>query len=66
MTKLEFMTLFSHLPLNDSEIEDLKTNYWEIYKTFLGNGTDPKTSWLAVRNIFAFKNQQIAERIKNG
>lgn len=59
----DFLTLFSKLPLLPEEKEELP-NYHVIYETFLLSEVSPKDAWIATRNIFAIKNQQIAERIK--
>ena len=59
----EFCTLFSNLPLNEEEIKELP-NYHEIYESFITSEVQPVDAWIAVRNIFAIKNQQVGERIK--
>lgn len=60
----DFMTFFSKLPLTEEEKTDL-TGYHQIYEKFVETEVKPKDAWIAVRNIFAVKNQQIAERMKN-
>ena len=60
----EFLLLFSHLPLTDEEKRELNEVYFKMYITFLEAETSPKDSWLATKNIFIIKNQQIAERVK--
>ena len=62
MNQNEFLILFSHLPLKPEETIRLKTEYWGMYEKFLEIDVDPKTSWLAVRNIFSLKEAQIAQR----
>lgn len=62
MNQDEFLTLFSHLPLKPEEIIRLETEYWGMYEKFLDTNVDPKTSWLAVRNVFCLKEPQIAQR----
>ena len=64
MNKEDFMFLYNHLPLNDSEKSALETEYFPAYEKFIEAGVDPKTSWLATRNLFINKNQQIGNRIK--
>jgi hypothetical protein len=64
LTLEDFITLFAHLPLTEEEKIDVKTNYYTFYKLFIDSGVDPGQAWLAVKNIFIIKNQQIAKRIK--
>jgi hypothetical protein len=60
----DFCTLFENLPLNEEEKIDL-LGYHQIYEAFITAEVKPKDAWIAVRNIFAIKNQQLVERIKN-
>jgi hypothetical protein len=60
----DFKNLFSPLPLLDSEISELSIGYYPMYTKFIEVGVSPKDSWLAVRNIFIVKNDQIGLRIK--
>ena len=60
----DFMTLFGQLPLTEEEKTDL-IGYHQIYEKFVEAEVKPKDAWIAVRNIFAIKNQQLIERIKN-
>jgi len=60
----DFFTLFINLPLNEEEKNEL-FSYHQIYTKFVEAEVSPKDAWIATRNIFAIKNQQIAERIKN-
>jgi len=64
LTKKDFETLFSHLPLNLYEKERLRSEYWPAYEKFIEAGVDPKTSWIATKNLFVKKESQIGERIK--
>ena len=59
----EFLTLFSPLPLNMEEKEGLGF-YFQMYEKFITSEIKPVDAWITVRNIFAIKNQQIAERMK--
>jgi len=60
----DFFTLFQQLPLTEEEKNDL-FGYHQIYTKFVEAEVKPRDAWIATRNIFAVKNQQIAERIKN-
>ena len=65
LSKKHFCELFDQLPLNDEEQEQIKTEYWGVYKIFLSqNDVDPQTAWLATKNIFIIKEPQIGERVK--
>jgi len=59
----DFLTLFSKAPLLSEERETLP-DYYAIYETFLLGEVTSKDAWVATRNIFVIKNQQIGERIK--
>lgn len=63
LTLEEFETLFSKLPLNEEEIKELH-QYYKMYTLFINSDIDPEKAWVTIRNIFAIKNQQIAERLK--
>lgn len=59
----DFFTLFElQLPLNEEEKYSLH-EYYKMYNTFLDSEVNPKDAWLAIKNIFIIKNQQIKERI---
>jgi hypothetical protein len=60
----DFCTLFKKLPLNEEENESLK-DYYKMYETFVGAEVKPRDAWITVRNIFAIKNRQIADRLEN-
>jgi hypothetical protein len=59
----DFLTLFSKLPLIEEEKLQLE-DYHKMYLIFVESGIELENAWITVRNIFAIKNQQIAERIK--
>jgi len=59
----DFNTLFNNLPLNKKEIKELD-NYYAMYITFIQNEVNPEIAWLAIRNMFIIKNQQLHDRIK--
>jgi hypothetical protein len=61
----DFYVLFHQLPLNKKEKKSL-SEYYQMYTIFIGAEVKPIDAWVAVRNIFAIKNQQIAKRIKKG
>lgn len=58
----DFLTLFVHLPLNEEEKAELNV-YFEMYNTFVKSEVEPENAWVAVRNIYALKNQHLIERI---
>ena len=60
----DFCTLFEKAPLNEEEKRSLG-EYYQMYEIFIGADVNPIDAWITIRNIFAIKNQQIAERIKN-
>lgn len=60
----DFFTLFNQLPLLKEEKESL-SGYYGIYESFINAEVKPRDAWIAVRNIFAVKEKQIADRIKN-
>ena len=60
----DFYTLFKKLPLTNEEEKELE-GYYKVYEAFIDADVKPIDAWTATRNIFAIKNQQIAERIKN-
>ena len=67
LTKTDFLTLFvGQLPLEKAEIQKLIDVYFPVYSKFISSGVGPKTSWVAIRNLFVAQETQIAERIKNG
>jgi len=59
----DFNTLFEQLPLNEEEKNSLG-EYYKMYELFLQSDIDTERAWITVRNIFAIKNQQIADRMK--
>ena len=59
----DFNTLFEQLPLNEEEKNSLD-EYYKMYELFLQSDIDTERAWITVRNIFAIKNQQIADRMK--
>lgn len=60
----EFFTLFAaKLPLVEEEKKEL-FNYYKMYEVFVAAEVKPIDAWVSIRNVFAFKNSQIAERIK--
>ncbi len=65
----DFYTLFSVLKVkltSEEEIE-LKEFYFKMYELFITNGTDPKTSWIAVKNIFIVKKgPELVKRMEDG
>jgi hypothetical protein len=63
MSEDDFKVLFSNLPLNEEEQASL-TEYYQMYTTFITADVTPNDSWLATRNIFFMKNQQLKDRIK--
>lgn len=65
LSQEQFYKLFEHLPLNDTEKESVKNDYWNIYKAFVKNDVSSESAWLATRNIFAIKESQISDRIKS-
>ena len=65
MSKEDFIVLFLHLPLVADEKARLESDYFKMYQTFLENETEPIDAWLATRNIFLMKEQQIGARQKN-
>jgi hypothetical protein len=65
LSKKDFMTLFSHLPLLPDEKDRLRNDYFKIYETFVDADTEPTNAWLATRNIFLVKETQIGDRQKN-
>lgn len=60
----DFCTLFMQLPLNENEINEL-SNYYKMYELFISSNVFPKDSWVAIRNMYIIKNQQILDRIKS-
>jgi len=60
----DFLILFGHLPLLEEEKQELTDFYYPMYTTFLTSEVNPADAWIATRNVFTIKNQQIAERIK--
>jgi hypothetical protein len=60
----DFFTLFDKLPLNEEEKTEICQFYYPMYQKFIECEVKTEDAWIAVRNIFAFKNQQIVERIK--
>jgi hypothetical protein len=65
MTADDFCTLFEQLPLNDEERKSIREGDYAVYKAFLAAGVKPVDAWVAARNIFAVKNQQIKERMEH-
>ena len=63
MSEDDFKVLFSNLPLNEEEQASL-TEYYQIYAAFINASVSPQDSWIATRNIFIMKNQQLKDRIK--
>jgi len=60
----DFCTLLeAKLPLNEEEKMSLQ-DYYKMYEIFVNATVTPLDAWITVRNIFAIKNQQIADRIK--
>ena len=64
LIKEDFVKLFSPLPLLDNEMLELQNEYYSIYTKFIEGGVNPETSWLATRNIFIVKNNQIKQRLE--
>jgi hypothetical protein len=60
----EFYCLFAQLHLTVDEEISLKNEWFVIYELFIKNDVVPETAWIATRNMFVIKNQQIAERLK--
>ena len=62
----DFCHLFEQVPLNEEERADIKEMYWGIYEVCLANEDVTATdAWLAARNTFIAKENQIKERIDN-
>ena len=60
----DFCTLFDQLPLNEVEKISVKDEYFKMYTTFIQADVKPESSWIAIRNIFIVKNQDIANRVQ--
>ena len=58
----EFYTLFSKVPLTSEEKNGLY-EYYQMYEKFLEVDVNPADAWIATRNVFVIKNNQIAERL---
>ena len=58
----EFYTLFSKVPLTPEEKNGLY-EYYQMYEKFLEVDVNPTDAWIATRNVFVIKNNQIAERL---
>jgi len=66
MSQEQFCELFEQLPLTDKERTDVRDIYWPIYKVCLDNPeVPPVEAWLATRNTFIAKEEQIGKRIEN-
>jgi hypothetical protein len=61
----DFITLFNHLPLNEQEKQEVISDYYPMYKLFIESEVKAEDSWLAIRNLYVMKNQQIAKRISD-
>jgi hypothetical protein len=60
----DFCQLFTEkLPLNEEEKLSLN-GYYMIYETFIDADVKPIDAWIATRNLFGIKNQQIKERLE--
>lgn len=61
----DFCELFEQLPLLEEERALVKDTYWEIYSVCLAHPeVPPEEAWLATKNTFIAKENQIGERIK--
>lgn len=65
ISKIEFATLFAHLPTNAEEKKKIKGEYYDMYEAFIQSETEPVTAWIATRNIFLLKEKQIGDRKKS-
>ena len=64
LTRDQFCEIFEQLPLTEEERAGVRETYWEMYAVFLENGVEPRTAWLATRNVFIAKEPQIGERME--
>ena len=63
--KEEFCMIFeSQLPLNQTEKEKLRRDYFPMYALFVTNGVQPAMAFDATKNVFLSQETQIKERIK--
>jgi len=53
----DFTTLFSRLPLSDTETHQITEELYPIYQRFLECGVIAEEAWIAVKNIFVLKKQ---------
>ena len=61
----DFLVLFSHLPLNEAEVQSLEENYYNMYQLFIAAGTEPVDAWLATRNTFTARETQVGQRLRD-
>jgi len=64
LNQSQFCELFKQLPLNEKEQRQVKDIYWQLYLVCVNNpDVTAEQAWLATKNVFICKEQQIKDRL---